>query len=259
MITITQNKVAGFEPRWASFARFSLLFDNPGKPLVQKEDGGLPKICVSPVKDEEGDLAFYFGIEKALEKIGRDLVIQTYHFCPLPTSSYHVTVWDGINNDNISSVKLDVRSEWSAFLEGLPNSLSAPPALMNVIKGSNLMQWNEKISFQFEKLMLWGNQVLVARLRPADTSSKQNIEELIRHRADLSNIAEQKFRVPFSQSYAPHISLGYFANQEYAYLAHGRIEQWKENFMAELTDSVITYTSLDIYGFTDMASFYKTK
>ncbi|MCZ6679696.1 MAG: hypothetical protein O7E52_20900 [Candidatus Poribacteria bacterium] len=33
MITITNNKIAGFAPVWASFNGFSLLFDNPGNNL----------------------------------------------------------------------------------------------------------------------------------------------------------------------------------------------------------------------------------
>jgi hypothetical protein len=32
MITITNHKISGFDPRWATFRGFSLLFDNPTTP-----------------------------------------------------------------------------------------------------------------------------------------------------------------------------------------------------------------------------------
>lgn len=253
MITITQNKVAGFEPRWAPFAGFSLLFDNPGDSLTV--DGDLAKItCASAA---QGPLDLYSGLEKALEDLDRDLLIRTYLFCPLPPSSYHVTVWDGINVDNIWSVKPAVRSDWSVFLNGLAPSLNGPPASMEVVTRSALGKWSGSISFQFEKLTLWGNQVLVARLQPAEEASERSLKDLSARRKDLSEAAGRELGVNFSRSYSPHITLGYFANQEHAQIAHARMEHWTERFMAKLRESVITYASLDIYGFTDMASFFK--
>lgn len=253
MITITQNKVAGFEPRWAPFTGFSVLFDNPGDSLTV--DGEVSKITCAPA--EGGPLDLYFGLEKALVELDRDLLIRAYLFCPLPSSLYHVTVWDGINVDNISAVNPVVRSTWSAFLDALPRSLDAPPTSMQVITGSALSGWCGSISFQFEKLTIWGNQVLVARLRPKGNVSEASLEDLSVRRRELSESAERDFGVHFLQSYSPHISLGYFANQEHGQLAHARLEHWTERFQVTLQAAVITYESLDVYGFTDMASFWK--
>ena len=253
MITITQNKIAGFEPRWASFAGFSMLFDNPGDSLTV--DGDLAKITCAPAA--HGPLALYSGLEKALEELDRDLLIRTYLFCPLPPSSYHVTVWDGINVDNIWSVNPAVRSAWSAFLNGLAPSLKTPPDSMEVVTRSALRNWSSSISFQFEKLTLWGNQVLVARLRPVEEASERSLTDLSALRKQLSETAGGKLGVNFSRSYSPHVTLGYFANQEHAQIAHARMEHWTERFTAKLRGSIITYASLDIYGFPDMASFFK--
>ena len=253
MITITQNKVAGFEPRWAPFAGFSVLFDNPGDSLAM--DGGLSRVACAPAVG--GPLDLYARIGEAMDKLDRDLLIRTYLFCPLPPSSYHVTVWDGINVDNIGSVRPPVRSDWSEFLEGLPSTLTAPPASMAVVTGSALKTWSGSISFQFEKLVLWGNQVLVARLRPTEGTSEQSLVNLSSRRTELSEAAGHDLGCSFSRGYSPHVSLGYFANREHGQLAETRIEHWTERFRIGLRDSIITYSSLDVYGFTDMASFFR--
>lgn len=254
MITITQNKIAGFEPRWAPFSGFSLLFDNPG--VSTTRSGNLLKIdCLSQA---EGALELYFRIEQTLNELDRDLLLRTYLFCPLPPSSYHVTVWDGINVDNISSVRADIRTEWTAFLQGLPNSLGMPPKSMAVVAESNLARNTfGSIGFRFEKLTIWGNQVLVARLRPAGQTSEVTLKGLVEARTKLCEDARKDLGVSPSRSYSPHVSLGYFANQEHGQLAHAKLENWTERFRNNLEKSVITYASLDTYAFTDMASFFK--
>ncbi len=254
MITITQNKIAGFEPRWAPFSGFSLVFDNPG--VSTAPTGNLLKIdCLS---ESGGPLDLYFRFEETINKLGRDLLIRTYLFCPLPASSYHVTVWDGVNVDNISSVCATVRSDWTAFLQGIPDSLLTPPGSMVVITESDLAKNSYgTISFRFEKLIIWSNQVLAARLSAADEVSETRLRDLSSARTKLCEAARRELGVSPSRSYSPHVSLGYFANQEHGQLAHVHVKDWTEQFRSSLTRSVITYASLDIYAFTDMANFLK--
>ena len=45
MIAITNKKVAGFIPQWASYRGFSLLFDNPG-PSTTPMDGQMGESVV---------------------------------------------------------------------------------------------------------------------------------------------------------------------------------------------------------------------
>jgi hypothetical protein len=139
---------------------------------------------------------------------------------PIAPSSYHVTVWDGINADNIGYVNPAVRTAWSVFLTGLAPSLKAPPNSMEVVTRSALRNWSGSISFQFEKLTLWGNQVLVARLQPVEGASERNLTELSALREQMSEAARSKLGVDFSRSYSPHVTLGYFANQEHAQSTH---------------------------------------
>ena len=122
---------------------------------------------------------------------------------------------------------------------------------------SSLRSWSGDISFRFGNLEVWGNQVLVARLRPADKTSERHLKDLSERRAALSKSAEDQLGVGFSQNYSPHISLGYFANEEQGQRAHACREHWTERFTARLNESIITYSSVRMYGFTDMISFFK--
>ncbi len=254
MITITQKKIAGLEPRWAPFSGFSLLFDNPGVSTTRSRN--FLRIACSAASG--GPLDLYFRLGKAIEKLERDLLIKTYLFCPLPPSSYHMTVWDGINFDNISAVHTAIRSDWTAFLQDVPNALGTPPESMAVVTDSDLAHTSfGSIGFRFKKLTIWGNQVLVARLSPADEMSETKLKILSATRTKLCDLATNDLGVSPSRRYSPHISLGYFADREHGQLAHAHMENWAERFRKHLATSVITYTSLNTYAFTDMASYFK--
>lgn len=254
MITITQNKVAGFEPRWARFLGFSVLFDNPGASTSRYE--GLLNIMCAPELD--GDLDLYFRLAKTISDIGRDLLTTTFLFCPLPPSSYHVTVWDGINVGNESQLPESLGMEWSPFLRGIPKTLHSPPATMRVVEDSSLLNTNFRdIVFRFDQLAIWVDEVLVARLAPVDEASAQRLHEISEARALLAKWAKSEFGINTFPEYSPHVSLGYFANREHGQLAHPHLGDWTERFRKNLANSVLTFSSMAVYGFTDMARYYK--
>ena len=103
MITITHDKILGFTPRWAPYNGFSLLFDNPDNgfsPLGGVGGFDIPMKLDSVPSDPA--LILYQVFIDALNNIDINLLTNTYLFCPLPPSTYHVTVWDGLNVGNIS-------------------------------------------------------------------------------------------------------------------------------------------------------------
>src|SRR5438874_2339771 len=63
MITITNEKVAGFDPRWATFRGFSLLFDNPGHSLTPAGEW----LNLTCAVDTDPDLAFYKALRESLD------------------------------------------------------------------------------------------------------------------------------------------------------------------------------------------------
>jgi hypothetical protein len=253
-ITITQNKIGGFEPRWASFRGFSVLFDNPGVPISHAD--GLFRIMCSP--EAAGELDLYFKLAKTIDEIGRDSLFATYLFCPLPSSSYHVTVWDGINVDNESKLLASLHVEWSHFLRGLPNTLQDPPKTMSIVGESSLLNGAfGDISFRFDKLTIWGKQVLVARLAPAGEPSAQRFSEVSEARALLGRRAKSDLGIDTTETYSPHVTLGYFANLDHGELAQSQMSEWTAHFRKNLEDSVLTLSSMAVYGFTDMTNFYR--
>lgn len=254
MITITNNKVAGFQPTWASFRGFSFLFDNPGDSLALTEE--VEKIdCKS---DSDVRLLFYQRLQEALSRIGGDLLTNAYLFCPLPPSSYHVTVCDGINMDNLAAVLTEHHHEIAAFINGLPSTLVRIPESMKFLTDSNLATKSiGKITFKFRKLTIWGNKVMVARLEAANEEAARCLTDLVTARSELCQDMYKFLSVKVSHHYSPHVSLGYFANIEHGELATARLEVWTEVFTKTLAEADISYDSISFYGFTDMASFFR--
>jgi len=254
MITLTHKKIAGFEPRWAPFMGFSFLFDNPGQATERIDE--FAKISGSC--QFGSDLDLYAQLEATINELDRDLLIRTFLFCPVPAQSYHVTVWDGVNVENITSIPAAMQAEWATFLQGVPSSLRTPPPVMDFITSSTLLkELIEPIHFRFGSLAVWGNQALVAQLCPLDEVSGARLTNLINARKALCNLSMQILRVSPSANYSPHVTLGYFANQEYGKLATTHLVEWSTLFDRNLAASVITFSSLDLYVFTDMANFFK--
>lgn len=255
MITITNEKVAGFEPRWAPFRGSSLLFDNPGKSTTPMSDLHRLNCCVYT----EPGLQLYKAFAESLEEIGRDLLINTYLFCPLPSYSYHVTVWDGVNDSNVNKVKIDQRT-FKDFLDNLPDSFTVDTDFIGIIEQSPLVKPNDwSISLEFDSLSKWTNKVLVASLKPANNESEKFIEWIRQSRRDLSASFQESFGVNLSTDhpYAPHVSFGYFANEEHGELATSRLEHWDELFRQKAKGVTITFRSISLYAFTDMVTSFK--
>jgi hypothetical protein len=254
MITITNTKIAGFEPRWASYRGFSLLLDNPGKSVSPMGKDWLKVNCSL----DDQDLQLYKGFEEFLDEVGRRRLTNTYLFCPLPSNSYHVTVWDGLNDGNVQDVSVSYRLKLDDFLENLPGSLLSDKEFTGEIHRSPLLtglDWS--ITFQFSELTKWGDQVLVARLEPADQGSQTEFKRIVSDRKILSAAFQEKFQVKMRSDYSPHVTLGYFANEEYAELASSQIAPWTELVKERVKHLTITFRSISLYGFTDMVTFFK--
>ena len=259
MITITNKKVAGFKPQWASYRGFSLLFDNPGanvSPMSGPEEANLHTIDCSVGREK--DLRLYRGFVKSLTKIGEQLLTNTYLFCPLPSYSYHVTVWDGLNDSRVRNVSAGYRLKLDDFLSNLPGSFLADEEFTrNVWRSPLVTKTDWSIKFKFEKLTKWGNRVLVARLMPADQDSEEKFQRIIEHRTALSTKFEERFGITMQNRFSPHVTLGYFANEQHAELTSPRIDRWNEMIREKVEGQTVTFNSISLYGFTDMVTFFK--
>jgi hypothetical protein len=255
MITVSNAKVAGFVPEWAPFRGFSILFDNPGDSVRPTERYELLACDV----DSDPALGFYRALRDALASLDVRLLTHAYLFCPLPPASYHVTVWDGANDGNAQSVAPEHRESIRHLLGDLPAALREPPALLQAVRESALVarrDWN--LSFRYSRLSLVGRGVLLTELEPATPGDAERLEELVRARAALSALTQATYGFSPYHRYWPHVSLGYFANREHAQLAQPCVAQWSAAFAERLSGHVLSFAHASIYGFSDMATFFRT-
>ncbi len=252
MLTISNEKVAGFEPRWADFRGYSLLFDNPGESLVPS--GAM--LMLDNRVETDTKLGFYRALSAGVGALGREMLIRSCLFCPLPPASYHVTVWDGGNDSNAAGVASPHRTLLEAQLKHLPSALAEKNALTDLVLASPLAASRLEITFCFDRLVKWGNSVLAAKLMPSEASQAQ-FQELTARRSRLSAEFATLTGLSAAKHYAPHVSLGYFANQEAAQQATPCIEAWSESMREQVRDQSLCFRSISLYGFTDMAHFFK--
>ena len=259
MFSITNKKVAGFIPRWAGFRGFSILFDNPGDCLTPSGP------CLTLACDVETDaaLGFYKSLRDALARLDPDLLTAAYLFCPLPPPSYHVTVWDGGNAGNVARVTADRRAALERLLAGLPDTLAQQQELdefnelIESVQASPLVRRQDwDIEFRFDHLAIWGNVVVVARLSPTE-ASQSAFAEFAEERCRLNASFQTSFGIRASQTYTPHLSLGYFANREGAQMARPCLPEWTALFDERMQGLTLSFRSASLYGFTDMATFFK--
>ena len=233
MITIDNSKIAGFQPIFREFRGFSLLFD------------------------EANEDRLYLGLDEALQKIGPLAMTHSFLFCPLPFSSYHVTVWDGVNDDNLADIKPEYQEYFRTYLRQLPTPQELKEPFAHLINNSALLaDSNWSISFTFKKLSIWGGQVLVARLQAADDASRMRLAVLEKHRKALYDAFEDLLGIEMYRSYSPHVSLGYFANRIGGTAAKEHLEKWDEVFAERIGDISTQFDCISLYGFDDMTNFF---
>jgi len=250
VFSITNEKVAGFTPRWAGFRGFSILFDNPGDCLT------LAGPCLHLTCDVEADpaLGFYRALRDSLACLNPDLLTAAYLFCPLPPPSYHVTVWDGANDGNVALVASDQRLALERPLLALPDALAQSQEMTAPALASPLVLHDWDIAFRFDRLAVRG--ALVARLSPTE-ASLEAFGQFVEERRRLNASFYEAFGIRASENYTPHVSLGYFANREGAQLATPCLREWDALFAERMQSLTLSFRRASLYGFTDMATFFK--
>lgn len=254
MFLITNPKVSGFTPQWSQFRGFSILFDNPSDRLLPLDESRELRLLSCDIENEE--LKLYKSLYQTLTIFTE--MNNTYLFCPLPSHSYHVTLWDGINEANVQAVSRKHRFQAEDLLEGLPHSFLRENEFLCTEDQPLNINMKEPITFQFDRLLKWGNSVLVASLQPANSHSQAILHKIEKERKYLIEEYKGHFGLKTcGYSYTPHVSLGYFANKELAELTTSMIDSWNEHFLTNTKGQTITFTSSSLYGFNQMSTFFK--
>ena len=257
MNDITLNKLAGLNI-WAALRGFSFLFDNPGDNNYNLLDCGVIKI---DCKEHEKKSLLYSKTFDTLSNLIPSFPNNDYLFCRVPLSSYHVTFWDGVNEDNISKLNKNYSDIFKNYLMGFMTTLRVTQLFQDLLDSALLkINSNMEIEFEFDRLTNWGDKVLVARLKSTN-ESVNSLNKLIQERIDLTEKFIDKYGNIFIQnykSYNPHFTLGYFANQDYGKLfTEDLLNEWGEIFKKKLVNQTIKFSSISLYGFTDMTTFFK--
>lgn len=255
MKSITNPKIDGIEPRWARFKGFSLLFDNPGDCL--KAVGPVDFLRCDVHRDPA--LGFFRALAERVESFGVEALRDAYSFCPLPPHSYHVTAWDGGNQDNFHHFRDGDRSNVEELAVADGNAIVTANEVAVLIGASELVRrrdWNMR--FRFGSLPKWDDSCLVVELLPTDEAAATTLLEIERLRAGLIDRFERKFGVrTCGRRYSPHVSLAYFANSDLADASTPHVEAWETKIAERLAGETLAFDTISLYGFTNMSNFYR--
>ncbi|RKN83772.1 hypothetical protein [Paenibacillus ginsengarvi] len=257
MTIVTNSKVHSFVPVWAPFKGFSLLFDNPGDSYSRLSGfAGLEKM---DSRREESALAFYRKLNEITGQMEREL-IGDYLYCPLPPNSYHVTVWDGINDYNVGRLNEEERAEACRLLQEMPASFHADHKVLQDSGGKPIGMETEPIRFAYDRCEKWNHSSIVALLKPANERSEVALRGLEMKREELNRRFEERFGiVSASKKYRPHVSLGYLANKTIGEQAEDAVLRLNGKLADGMAGTTIRFPGISLYGMTDMETFFRWK
>ncbi len=251
MLTIANPKIAGFAPRWATYRGLTILFDNIGL----RRDG--PWLRLDCALDAIPELTLYRGLRAAMCELDTDRLLRQYLFCALPPSTYHVTLWDGPNDGNISQALPHVQQRMCDLLIDLPGALSHGNLISGIIAGSPLVRrrgW--QVTFTVNRLVIAHQSALVALLEPTP-ESLATFTELNELRSAWNATFRNRFGIAAYEPYAPHITLGYFADPALAQAAQIDLSDWEATVLRHTAGAHITFSSASQYGMLDMVTFFR--
>ena len=251
----------GIDPKWASYPGFSLIFDNPDTENFKKIYNNKLQQIYCQIKKDTKLLQLYKTFADTLRDIGIEYLFKQYSFCLLPPYSYHVTVWDGLNRSNVvKAPNISWKKQAKTFLKKLPESLFKGHKLLMMPNTTEPLSiaMNSPITYKFKKLTTFkGNKVLAARIIPDNNSEALN-KYVKTQRSNIKKEFKKHYEVNTSPyPFSPHVSLGYFADEEHGKLAQSQKGIWTKLFAKNSLNKTIIFNSISLYGFTDMATFYK--
>ncbi len=252
MLTIANPKIAGFVPRWATYRGLTILFDNIGL----RRDG--PWLRLECALDAIPEYTLYRGLRAAMCTLNTDLLLRRYLFCALPPATYHVTLWDGPNDGNAEQALPNMRQRITDLLLDIPGALSHGNLISGTIAGSPLIRrrgW--QVGFTVSRLAIVQHAALVALLAPTPTTNEA-FSLLVELRNGWNTTFRNRFGIAAYEPYAPHVTLGYFADPALAAEAEAELPTWEELVLRHTAGTSITFSSASLYGMLDMVTFFRT-
>ncbi|MCZ7531695.1 MAG: hypothetical protein M5U31_15985 [Acidimicrobiia bacterium] len=248
---VTNPKIADLGPTWRRYAGVSLLFDNPG-PLLGASGGtrglSVPGPGDAPLLEALGDASDMLDAERLRARFG---------LCRLPPATYHVTVCDGVNQIQASGLRSRSAGAVQGLLRDLPLSLTELPASLDFLAGRELVDavGGLRVAFVAAELVRWGS-VLAVRLETASRDDEAALREIREERDAYASEIEARLGLRV-QAWRPHVSLAYFADSGGADAAGSEISRWSDEVLGPVEEATVCFSSVSLYGFTDMVTFFK--
>jgi hypothetical protein len=244
---ITNEKVADLSPRWRRYPGFSLLFDNPGDSL--KPSGAHQLLATSR------SVAFY---RRLYDAVATSRLSGIRAFCMLPYAALHVTALDGLNAGNVDGAAPSIRERARGYITRLPDSLGERPPFVEHLRTSKLTGRSWALELEVEDLVIWGESVLAARLRPAP-GAQPAFARFKRTRRALRHSYADRFGGAGRTPYVPHVTLGYLANRPAGRRARRLLGKEAEAIAREAREERLPLSRVRLYAFTDMATFVRPR
>jgi hypothetical protein len=172
-----------------------------------------------------------------------------FAFFPLPAEGFHVTFLDGINQGNTAFLNPTRRRDLTADLLSPADIFAYPLPVPREIS------FPDPIEMQFDQLAIWGGGVLVATLRPVD-SSRELFECVQEERRKMDRTMMDELGKPLAHSLTPHLSLGYFAYPEIGKSAEEFLPEWN-NLAGEQLTASIRFEGAEVHAFENMTKFVR--
>jgi hypothetical protein len=250
-MNVTNPKLTAVEPTaWAPFPGISLLYDDAGCSSSQGLQS-LERLAVVTARDDELYRRLHDAVQEAGLRDGVELSL-------LPVDSYHVTLCDAVNHGNRGQVRGPYRHLVDDTLGDLPDALLRANELMALMRDPEL-PWSvqrDPARFRVDGLEVRGH-ALVARLTP---SNQRSIAAVSCHEAArelFANRLHTRLGIDV-QPWRPHVTLGYLANDDLAARLRDRfLDRWQSETLERTDGASARFVSASVYGFTDMASFWR--
>jgi hypothetical protein len=219
--------------------------------MAFREENGL-RVLEGGVANDPS-LALFSLAAQGVSDLNLDRLLQTYGFCALPFSSYHVTAFDVVNRADLERCRAELRDPLKATLDDLLAAEAFEAELLVPAKSSELATRDWNLTFGYGALRNWGSVVAI-ELLPLEPDW---FYEFLEVRSVLQQHYQDAYSVGGGEFFTPHLSLGYFMNREGSELASGRMGDWNDRLRESIGSTTITFSTVSLYGFTDMATFFK--